>query len=124
MHTPGYKISVEYKKMKDLNDREYNNGLTLTYCDKKTDVSNEERLSILKTFDDSIDKRYDEIIKQLLDRNSKIDKFQAIQNYYKDPEVIGAAILRSSSSLNTQLESVPTSMPYGIECILKNIEHK
>ena len=131
MHTPNYAISAKYEDVKGfdidaINNNQhlfgesYKGGVKLKYGDKEIKLSNEEREKIHSELDKSVEKRYDKSIGELTGLG--YEKFQEFMNsYYQDPEVIGRAILSSPVSLEHQLATVPSSMPYGIEAIMSHI---
>ena len=122
-NTPGYKIAVEYKNLseKEVSKFNYEGGLDLTYCDKKVSVSPSEREALINEFDKSISDKYDEDIYGLLHKTSKFSFEELADKYYKDPEVIGRAVLGSPESVNNQLKTVSGSLPYGIEFIMNKL---
>ena len=121
-HSPAHKVSAKYDSIKDPKFNEYTGyegGITLTYGDKQIKLSNEERLALKKSFDEQIGKTYENSANQLLRHEVKYEDF--CNQYYKDPNVIGSAILHSPGKLKLQLKTVNTSLPYGMEAILQKI---
>lgn len=132
LHTPGYEVSVGYKGVSkefdiytDENKNfwpggEYNGDISIKYGDKKFTVSGRDCERIKKEFDESTSKKYNKSIGELTSMG--YEKFhEFLTGYYQDPEIIGRAILSSPSSLEHQLHTIPSSLPYGIEEIEKHL---
>lgn len=120
MHNPQYDVSVGYKGLinKEYTFGAYDGPVSLRLCDKSIDISASERNRLIEEFDSSVNKKFGDAFDDLLHQRSSVD-FETLSNqYYKDPEVIGSAILKSPKYLSEQLSTIPSSMPYGIECIM------
>lgn len=117
MHTPGYRVSVEYKGLNDADKRDYSGSITLRYGEKEVTLNDEERKAVLSELSEKSIKLYDEEQKKLFKDSAFARDF--IDRYFQDPNVIGSAILSSPVNLNRQLNTVHSSMPYGIERILE-----
>ena len=124
MHTPQYDVSVGYKGLvgKEYTFGAYDGPVTLKYCGKSVDISAEKRNELIEKLDNSVNERFGQAFDDILHHRGNRD-FEVLSNqYYKDPEVIGSAILKSPKYLTEQLSTIPSSMPYGIECIMNKIE--
>lgn len=125
-HTPDYPVAVGYSGLRSpefSRFEEYNGGVKIAYGDKKVEVSPEQRQDILKKFSASIDKKFSDSFQNLIDskKRTMTSYKDFTERYYKDPDVIGATILRSPHALSKQLETVSESMPYGIEAIMSHL---
>ncbi len=132
-HAPEHEVSVGYKNVNKkfdiyTNDRavfwsggDYKGDVAIKYGDKQINISNEERERILGELSESTSKKYNQSIKELTGLG--YEKFQEyITKYYQDPEIIGQSILSSPASLENQVTKIPSSMPYGIEEIMKHMK--
>lgn len=133
LHTPNHEVSVGYKNVDKEFDiyanegsiywggGEYKGDIDIKYGDKKFNISEKERERILNELDESINKKYDYNIKDLTSLG--YEKFREFMtSYYQDPEIIGRSILTSPASLENQVTKIPSSMPYGIEEIMKHMK--
>ncbi len=124
MHSPQFDISVGYKGLvgKEYTFGAYDGPVTLKYCGKSLDISAEKRNELIEELDNSVNKRFGQAFDDFLRHKNNINFEELSNKYYQDPEVIGSAILKSPKYLTEQLSTIPSSMPYGIECIMNKME--
>ena len=119
MHVPEYKVSVRYDHIdetKGLFDPEAIGGnITINYGDKEVVLDPKTREEVAQKLQSAVSEKFDERVKNVFSR--KVDGNKLLNDYYKDPDVIGTHILGSQKDMNKQLELLPMSMPYGIEAI-------
>ena len=119
MHQPEYRVSVSYENVTDPVN--YDGPVKIHYLDKEVTVSPQKKKELIK----ELDKALDNIQSLTFPKASKMS-FDEVQEYlakyYKNPDLIGSAILTSPLSMQKQLSKVHESMPYGIEAILSKLE--
>ncbi len=133
LHTPNHEVSVGYKNVnKEFNiyaeegsiywgGGDYKGDINIKYGDKKINISASERERILGELNESTNKKYNYNISDLTKLG--YDKFREFMTgYYQDPEIIARSILTSPASLENQVTKIPSSMPYGIEEIMKHMK--
>lgn len=120
MHQPEYKISVGFENVNsDLN---YNGGISIKYLDKEINLSKEQRSKLCKELNEESEKKYSTKDIFALSKQG-YDKFMEFSNtFYKDPVNIARNLISSPYSAENQLNTIPSSMPYGIEEILSRIK--
>ena len=119
VRTPEYKVSIGYKNVQKNNIHD-DGIINIGYGDKQVEISKDKREDLRKEFDNILNEKFPESIKELKKLNEK-DFDQYMSAYYLTPETTAYAILSSPKSLKSRLEIVPRAMPYGIECILDKL---
>ena len=117
-YTLDYPIKVGYKNI----DKENlgNESLSLTYGDKKISIPNDKKDELYQEFNNILKEKFPQSISELKNFTpEEIDKL--MEDFYKTPENVACSILSGPETLKEQLETVPRSLPYGIECIMDKL---
>ena len=120
MYTPEHMVSVGYKDVKDNNIVD-SGTIKLAYGDRSVEISKQERKTLYNEFESVLNQKFPESPKDLRKLNEK-DFNKYLNKFFTTPETTAASILSSPAGLKEQLQTVPRSLPYGIECIMDKLE--